>query len=313
MNLTPDYREENLAILDHWYADIKAYTKELSFKEAQKIHTEIKANNNPALKEKLLLGTLKTVYHFIRQSGLFLIQSPTFDLNDIINACVMAWMDALETDLIYHVTGFRNLCCSRSFFAKIATNLMLPDILPEDAGFFYKYDFALIFKSYLEQKRQGLEWTYADFLKSQKLKDDASNPKYRASYQKIWLLCETLMQNLDFNTLNSLNKISNLRIILLNAGEEYLATILPELATDFTEQYLEKDYQLALINKINEVSLTPRQKEALALRLNDNLSFRDIAMKMNLSIARIEELEKIALKKVRSNKRVEKFKNSCLE
>lgn len=143
--------------LKAWYDEIKNF-EQLDIDEAKSIYCsmlESDAETKKKNRERLILGTLYTVFHFVCISGLTAIKSPYFDIGDVVETCIEEYIKLLDSGVLAknNITGFRQLFL-REFYIRVTKNLV------GDYTYYYRdevgykkltdYTFGTILKKYLE-------------------------------------------------------------------------------------------------------------------------------------------------------------------
>ena len=190
--------EQNFLILKNWFSSFENYQK-LSLKKAQEVYihfihsTNIEEKN--VLKEKLVLGTMYVVYETIKDSFLVYLPSNKCNVEDIIQAGILVWMEFINNgkilDISYYSDFFR-----RDFFLKIAQSLLCSE-RNKDASFLYfeffgvekQSFFTCLFQYILLREKMG-KLSYSQFL--QTFKEFPTLRSFYSFFEEIYSLVDSV-------------------------------------------------------------------------------------------------------------------------
>lgn len=266
--------KRNEYVLEQWHKSITKYYV-LSSKEAKKLMhcytRESDENKKTEIRNVIVLGTLEYVYQFLRQSIFINIICNWFDMEDVINATIEAWIKKIEEESkrivrISYVIDSSYTLYSINFMNKILANLYGKDSFGFSNFSMKKIeDMVKWFYLYLKEKQLDSEISFADFKKiisSHNYKIDEAN--LLKIYDIIKYLERVLMINLDEVSLESFNSLKLLIFNYLNMSTIRFDNCLPQSEDDWINGIINPE----LASKIlRDYECITAQEQALLYKL----------------------------------------------
>lgn len=164
--------EENLRILDNWFASFENY-KRLSLKEAQILYVQMEHEQDlmvkKELKDELILGTMYVVYDAIKKLKLFNISSLSFFIEDLIQSGCCLWLEFLFSSKFLSLTNYR------SFFYQLKTKICSENFSYFEIFGISKDKFIDLMIKFIFLKKENENFSYTTFVEMFSNVPNASN------------------------------------------------------------------------------------------------------------------------------------------
>ena len=306
--------EENKKILKEWTDSIKDFPK-LKINDAKKLYQmflkEKEERERKKIREELIVGTLYILAHFINSNPIFFIKNSSYDMSDVINACVEEWIQELDQGLLLKYNHFSMLLGS-TFFMNVTTNLIGNHFPLGERTLLTIKNFVKFVLQAKILKDQQERFSYQDFVN---ILPDYFLYKYDEEVL-LWTynLLTTIINLLKVHGIKESElKLNNAKYLLINIALEWIRVNLDQVIDNTEEErIIDKIYYETIKRWILSSDLKEREKEVLIRRygLDDNISnlYEDIAKDMNVTKCRIQQIETHALRKLRHPSRLQNIK-----
>ena len=301
--------------LEEWHNQIALFPK-LKIKEAQVLYQKALDTKNETLKkqyiDELILGTLYVVYEFVKRNELELFRTATYDINDIMSAFNEAWIKKLYRGELLKVNRF-SLLFTSTYFKEVYYNLGGEEISINDMFGISADLVSELLVTYIEFKNTSQS---ADFM-------DLVKVKY---YQQINWSFENVIRSMIplfekiYNILISYKEDLNLPktkmlaylklVISLGILEPLTNTI---AMTDMEDKILQgivlKKFREEVVQVFeNEERTKQIIQERYGLGDNEPLNSKKVGDSHGISLARVNQIEAKALRKLRRNRTIRKYR-----
>lgn len=301
--------------LEEWHNQIALFPK-LKIKEAQVLYQKALDTQNETLKkqyiDELILGTLYVVYEFVKRNELELFRTATYDINDIMSAFNEAWIKKLYRGELLKVNRF-SLLFTSTYFKEVYYNLGGEEISINDMFGISADLVSELLVTYIEFKNTSQS---ADFM-------DLVKVKY---YQQINWSFENVIRSMIplfekiYNILISYKEDLNLPktkmlaylklVISLGILEPLTNTI---AMTDMEDKILQgivlKKFREEVVQVFeNEERTKQIIQERYGLGDNEPLNSKKVGDSHGISLARVNQIEAKALRKLRRNRTIRKYR-----
>ncbi len=300
--------KNNKEILREWDETIAVYPK-YPFLEAKKLYIDYLKSNDNKLKDNLIVGTLYVVGNFIENNGLIYLNSASYDMSDIINACNEIWIGKINSGALLNANNFREMF-DYDFYNKLLESLNINKLAVGEMMFNIKMFMSLLV-DYIKLKQDDINFNTNKFIKY--IKD---NPKYADilfspydDYCNVDFinLFDAIIKSfeLEDDDLNiTKTKLEKIKYILISNGLEYLRTDIERIVcSDTTEVWLDKYAKEEIMNLIFKGDrLNDMQKDVLSKRYGlqgeRRWSLEEVGKYYNVSKERIRQREGKALRRL---------------
>ena len=304
----------NMDALKEWEKIISKY-KKLILKEAKQKYIESLSINDIKQKnkyiEELIKGILYIVPDFIKTNGLIYINSPIYDMNDIINVSNQILFNKINSGQLLKIDNFNQLFDSK-YYQELLEGLGLTKYNIYENTILDAKNFVDLLFDYIKIKEKNPNFSYKQFLDYINADDKYNNAEYRINYfeNNLYFLdvYEGIIKSLNLKendidiTKTKLNKI---KYIIFNNGIEYMREEINKvIIKNIEEEIIDK------INK-NEIEdfivqnefLTTIQKDVILKRFGfydgQCKTLEEIAKEYGVTRENIRQKEGKALRKLR--------------
>ena len=304
----------NIDAIKEWEKVISKY-KKLILKEAKQKYIESLSINDIKQKnkyiEELIKGILYIVPDFIKTNGLIYINSPIYDMNDIINVSNQILFNKINSGQLLKIDNFNQLFDSK-YYQELLEGLGLTKYNIYENTILDAKNFVDLLFDYIKIKEKNPNFSYKQFLDYINADDKYNNAEYRINYfeNNLYFLdiYEGIIKSLNLKendidiTKTKLNKI---KYIIFNNGIEYMREEINKvIIKNIEEEIIDK------INK-NEIEdfivqnefLTTIQKDVILKRFGfydgQCKTLEEIAKEYGVTRENIRQKEGKALRKLR--------------
>ena len=339
---------KNKEMLKEWKKEIKEYEK-LTLQQAQELYKRINECDNKIIKkqlrDKLIMGTLYVVYRFIETNGYIYMNDTSYDMNDIINATIEAWIKKLDSGKILNITSFRQII-DRELYNNINENIGIKlDIDPKEYLYYIKGFISLI-SDYIKLKEENPNFNYYDLVEYMKEKEEyypllrrvnkeyyelkqfengtkRRNTRYE-NYLKEHInkyditsfeLLEGIIKSIGPEGKHlSKTKLYNIRTLIISNGMQYLRKNINNISYDNIEKTIEqKELRKILIDLINSCAgVTDYHRELILARMGFDekpITLEQFAQEHGYNKEYAKQAEARMISKLRCPSRATKIKN----
>lgn len=319
----------------NWEDQISSFPK-LKFEDAKVLYESIVQENDEIVKQKkfnkLIEGTLYVVLNFVKRNKLSCLDNAKYDTDDIINTCCEIWINAIKDGELLNANSFANII-DTTFCTKMAKLLNETDLTVSDLTVISSDTFNIFLYEFIKLNKIRGHVTYEDFLDIFAVvygyKEDEYRPYYGYRVNEFKLSDSNLLQQTyellsniveaiedeDYEIDFTRTKIDKFKSLLLEIG-------LQGFEIDIDNVY-QGDYSDSLINLVDYSNfiksvyscnlLDDRDKDIITkhygLNGNNGLILEDIASEYNFTRERARQIEAKALRYLRSNEEVRKYKS----
>lgn len=312
--------KENLIKLDTWFELVRG-EKNLSIDEARHLNDKIRKlpPNRQELMEELVLGTMYVVYDFLKTFNFIESLNGPYDIDDLINSFCEVWIENLEQGL-YKKDDFSKLFNGR-FFDKVNEKLGISEknsLFPH----IRKNDFDDMFFDYFDLLNNGEVVEYEEFMKNiekynriRNLNLETRNSltyEYTVFYKLLNRCYEIYSCYGNHDIPYSKGYIKFLRDFLIEkALSEYEDSYNVGYKYDSYDVLFQKEKKQTIMEVLDTLPERERKIIKLSLGFEDEMTQRAIGktFEPNYSGARIGQLEKVAMRKLRNPYRKRRIKD----
>lgn len=307
-----EYNEKTLKI---WEDTISSYEK-LKYTEAKKLYLEYLNNKSQQTREKLILGTLYLIPLFIKRNKLHHLISSSYDVNDLINSCNEAFLEEIDRSILLKVDKYSQIF-NATFLNKISKYLVDGKYEIGTNLIVSTDTFGHFLQKYIEFRTNNEKCSYFDFC-NLFYEDEryAICRQYDDTISSTWKMFESIYQYLlKGDELIDLSKtdLANLKYILINGGLDISKENIENVSINYEDELVQNITVKNYINNIlNESILTERQIEILKMHFGIGCNKSDlntIAKDMNITTARVGQLEAKAIWRIRRYNISKRIKN----
>ena len=295
---------ENERILSAWEKSLSEYNK-LKYKDAQELYKKAESEENPKLKkqymDELVTGTLYVVAQLIRSRGLIYLNSPAYDMNDIIASCTEVWIKKLYSgDLLKHNSYSANI--HYFSYADVFESMGLTDYSEEVRRLVSSDLFVNLFLEYFNLKKGNPDITAIDFYNYIKDKEEYYNFTRRCNIhmegKTIVDLFEAIINSFE-QDIEGINlktyKLEAIRKMIISNGFEYMRDRLEDIEVksveeEFFKTFDEGEMQVIILDS----HLKIREKEILikyyGLFGEERKTIPELAKEYNVSKPRVQQI-----------------------
>ena len=306
--------EENKRILEEWSDSIKDFPK-LKIKDAKRLYqlflNQKKEEERKKIREELIIGTLYIIVRFINNNQIFFIKNSSYDMFDVINACIEEWIKELDQGILLKYNHF-SMLLGPTFFMNVTTNLIGEHFSLGEKTTLTIKNFAKCLSQAITLKDKQGTFSYQDFLNM--LPNYFSYEYNQENLLWTYNFLNTIVKLLERAEIKeSEAKLNNAKYLLINAALEWIKININQIIDDIEEEkILDKIYYETVKKWLLSSDLKEQEKEVLIRRygLDDNVSclYEDIAKEMNVTKCRIQQIEVKALRKLRHPSRFQNIK-----
>ena len=300
---------ENIKILEEWKKQVSCFP-ELTFKTAKNLYldmqSEVNTEKKNQIRDNLIKGTLYVVINFIERNQLFYLNSVSFDMNDIINACNEIWIELIDSGIAIDKNKFGS-GLNQLFYSGLTNKLLSFKLEISENTILTIKNIHKVLYQYIKLKEVKGCVSYKEFIIL--LKDlNISLYKYTFSSSSKLAYTYNLFDAISEEIKNmniSKTKIDNIKYLLLEIGLESLRINIEDVyITDFVNDLILKINHLAFREAVeNSDRLTEREKGIITNHYGfideEVKTIKEVSQIYGVTQARIRFLENEALRKLR--------------
>lgn len=311
----------NVEILNEWNKTILCY-KQLKLIEAQQLYKKI-INLDNNLKgqciQELIMGTLYVVVEFIKKNGLLYLNSPTYDMNDIISVCNEIWINKINSGKLLEINSLKDMFDS-DFYNQLYDGLGITKYSISENTVLDVNTFIDLLMDYIKLKEKDIDFNYSKLIEYMK-----TNRKYSGIIYKIHYygnnvdFCEIFdaiirsFQLEDEDLQISKTKLDKLKYIIINNGLEYLReninnVVMSDTADSYIEVYCRKQVVDIVLNSDLNESLKDILVKRYGILDGKARTLDEVAKDHGVTRERIRQKEAKALRLLRHPSRSKKLK-----
>ena len=309
----------NLEVLNEWNESLNSY-KKLTFEDAKQMYISANNSNNKIeIINEIIMGTLYVVANFIAKNGFIYLNSPSYDMNDVISVCNEIWIKMINAGKILNVCSFNDMF-DGDFFNKLNDNLGVEKIVIPDNTVLNADIFIDLLMYYIKLKEHNSFITDSMIIEYME-----NNNRYDSILIKLYFFgnkldfinfFEAIIKSfeLDNNDLNiTKTKLDKIKYILISNGLEYLRYDINKIyVTDTTELYIDDYCKKQVLEIVLNSDIGDTRKEILIQRYGlldgRRRTLEEIARYFGVTRACIREKEAKALRLLRHPSRSKKLK-----
>ena len=309
----------NLEVLNEWNETLNSY-KKLTFEEAKQMYIRANNSNNKIeIINEIIMGTLYVVANFIAKNGFIYLNSPSYDMNDVISVCNEIWIKMINAGKILNVCSFNDMF-DGDFFNKLNDNLGVEKIVIPDNTVLNADIFIDLLMYYIKLKEHNSFITDSMIIEYME-----NNNRYDSILIKLYFfgnkldfinLFEAIIKSfeLDDGNLNiAKTKLDKIKYILISNGLEYLRYDINKIyVTDTTELYIDDYCKKQVLEIVLNSDIGDTRKEILIQRYGlldgRRRTLEEVASYFGVTRACIREKEAKALRLLRHPSRSKKLK-----
>lgn len=305
-----EIRKENSEILERWYKSFKNFEK-LDITGAKELNTlmlnEKDENKKLQLREKLIYGTLYTVYKFLKNSEFLDFKSSSYTMDDIISETVNYLINNIDEGNILKISFLSGLF-TRNYYVTLCNKLM-----GENQNTLLTVEGSIIFQKilvwYFELKDSGYDIDFNNFEPYVKSTFNFKNKKsnifdYIDLYNGLNGFYE-YCQNNNIDT-HDKAKISKQYVdFIINIGNNITKENShnePVMEDDLFEKTFFEEMKQTLIDLLNLGLIDDRAKNIIYMRYGLNgekYTLRQVAKYFHISQDRVRDIENKTLRFLR--------------
>ena len=313
----------NSEILNNWYKSISIFPK-ISIMDAKKILLEIREEKDERIKKEkrdyLICGTLYVIYDFIKENDFFLLNNPTYDLDDIISTICEIWIDYLDKEILLEKNSFKEIF-NATFYKMLSDKIVTEKFVIGEELFANINSFKDLFMIYIYLMKKDGKTDINNFLEAI---ENSGNLYLRHKCHGYYIDYSRLYKTLDlFEKMYksmcledgiefplSKTKFDYLKYLFIDNGIVYSrgnieeATI-DDISTKIINEYYNADFMSAIFE--SDI-LEQKNKDVLYERYINQKTLEEISKKYNKSRERIRQIEAKALRILRRPSRSGKLK-----
>ena len=299
--------QRNSNILEQWHVSITKYYV-LSSKEAKQLMrlflNEKDEKKKCEIRNVIVLGTLEYVYQFLKQSIFVHLICNWFDMEDVINATVEAWIKFISKEQInsrahLYTIDSKYTLYSQTFLNCILSNLVGRDIFAAAGQFGIKElkNMTNWYSLYLKEKKNNPNLSLADFknIIGNNYSDSISEDSLAKMFD-IFKYCDHILKmkdtEINFETINSL------KVLLFNLVN--MATLENGLTWNeaiMIDRLLDHDLIVQIFGDYE--FLTLNQREILYKLFVEGKNETRVAKEKNVSFQSVSDLKRRTLEKIK--------------
>jgi len=157
---------ENMLKLECWNDSISMFPR-LDIWSAKKLFLEIKNESNIEIKnrkrEKLINETLYFIYEFLKNNSFLLLNSDSYDMDDIISSFIEVWINRIDEGKLLEVSMFFRMF-DRKFFSELLESLSIKKHRIFNVSNVSLQVFYNLFLAFVDIKNNNDHCDYDDFL-----------------------------------------------------------------------------------------------------------------------------------------------------
>ena len=309
----------NLEVLNEWNESLNSY-KKLTFEEAKQMYISANNSNNKIeIINEIIMGTLYVVANFMAKNGFIYLNSPSYDMNDVISVCNEIWIKMINAGKILNVISFNDMF-DGDFFNNLNDNLGIEKIVIPDNTVLNADIFIDLLMYYIKLKETNTFITDSMIIEYME-----NNNRYDSILIKLYFfgnnldfinLFEAIIKSfeLDNNDLNiTKTKLDKIKYILISNGLEYLRYDINKIyVTDTTELYIDDYCKKQVLEIVLNSDIGDTRKEILIQRYGlldgRRRTLEEVARYFGVTRACIREKEAKALRLLRHPSRSKKLK-----
>ena len=310
-----------MEVLEQWHSQISSFEK-LRITEAQELYKKTINTQNESLKKtymnKLILGTLYVVYEYIKRNKLELFISSTHDMNDIISSFNEVWIKKLYNGELLNVNRY-SLLFTSSYFNEVYNNLCGDEIIVNEQFKISINCFVELLSSYVLYRNKNFNKSFEEVIEETFFSNKWNGWSYCIYNDVIKTipLLEKIYSNLNFDKLDNFSlgktKIADYLRLIINIGlTETISNELPNkydmeesITTNMIMEQLIKDVDVALTDDRTRSII----HERYGLDDGNPQCLKSVGKHYKISENRVRQIEAKALRKLRSNNNIRKYKN----
>ena len=261
------------------------------------------------IRNVIVLGTLEHIYQFLKQSIFINIICNWFDMEDVINATVEAWINYISKGSIYSKAYMYDLNSSYILYSQYFLNHILGNLNSRkdcSAGDFSSKELHNLtnwYYLYLKESKNNPNFSYENFKKMVIETSDGNDERLRKIYDIFKYLNRVL--KIDDSLVN-IDTINSLKVLLYNLVN--MTTLENSLTWDeviMIDRLLDHD----LIGQIFEL-LTPKQREILFKLFVEGKTEIRVAKENNVCRQNVIDLKRRTLEKIK--KKYQDLETECI-
>ena len=249
----------------------------LPLNDAKELFIKLENEKDNLLKHnyrnELIMGTLYVVANFILNNGLIYLNSPSYDMNDIISVCNEIWIKKINSGFFLKIKTFNEMFNGEFFNSLIEGLGITKYVVIENT--FLNTKFIELLQEYKKLKQNNPNITYKEFLEHIK-----SNSKYD---YVVYILENYGYKDSVFDLFNAIinsfeeepnlidvskTKLEKIKYILISNGLEYLREDINEIiCCDTSEKYIDEFCRNQILDTILQCEdLSDSQKDIIIKR-----------------------------------------------
>jgi hypothetical protein len=306
---------ENLAILNKWNEEISKY-KPLKLDEAKAIYEELLKTNEKDLKKEymnqLVTGTLHVVASFIKRNNFIYLNSPSYDMNDIINTCNTIWLEKIIDGQLLNVDSY-SLMFDSNFYNQFKELLGISDIQISDTFGITSIIFFELLDEYIKFKESSQKQDFAAFMHILYNAEGSYYTFHRYNLDefvinKVFYLFDEIIKSFEISDDDSI-KISKttlikLRNIIISNALEYSRKPITEvIETDSTDLVIEEECRRKVKDVFYSSRIRDRHKtvveKLLGLKDGKAKTLDEVSKELGVTRERVRQITKKTIRALR--------------